>query len=142
MPLRIIVIYDCVVQFRELILVRLENSFQFVFGCLSYSDIITLWLTNLFCTFVESASLLFQFKYSIMSLSTSIRFREEGNTIYLTATQGFTPALPRDRLQTALNLYYKAYITGSFPVIVTERRNTNTLNFISKVPTVPERRLI
>lgn len=47
-----------------------------------------------------------------MSSSPSIRFREEGNKIYLTATQKFTPALQRDRLQTALNLYYKAYNTS------------------------------
>lgn len=47
-----------------------------------------------------------------MSSSTSIRFREEGNKIYLTATESFTPAIQHDRLQTALNLYYKAYNTS------------------------------
>ncbi|XP_052057822.1 uncharacterized protein LOC127698399 [Mytilus californianus] len=50
-----------------------------------------------------------------MSSSPSIHFREEGNKIYSTATQRFTPALQRERLQTALNLYYKAYNTSQNP---------------------------
>lgn len=44
--------------------------------------------------------------------SNSVRFREEGNKVYLTATAGLSHSVQTERLQQASNLYYKAYNTS------------------------------
>lgn len=44
--------------------------------------------------------------------STSVRFREDGNKVYITAKDNIPAKIQLERLQTASNLYYKAYNTS------------------------------